>query len=410
MKKLRVGVWAEDNEDPNQANPKKGGGFSYYKTILKILTTYQFRNVEIVFLSFKSLSSLPEGLKKHTIQWVEFSPPTVPAYQKVANYFGRIINMEVYKFDYQEKISENAMRLKKELNSVVDIIYYPTPSCAIPNFPFIYTLWDIGHLSTYAFPELSMNGTFESRKAHHDNIPQKAIMVFCESEAGKKEAIRYLSLNGDRVHVLPMIATEVTLPTTAPKKPESLNSEIFFIHYPAQFWPHKNHYNLLIALTQVLQEYPHLKLIFTGADKGNKPYILNLIKEMNLCESVLDLGFVDLAELKWLYLNSQGLVMPTMLGPTNLPVIEAAELGCPVACSNIEGHIEQLGDYAYYFDPLSPEQISKCILSMIEDNLRGVNKKFQSKWDVDNLGEQMELSFSKLSGIRQCWGDHDLIF
>ncbi|MEZ4879119.1 MAG: glycosyltransferase [Chitinophagales bacterium] len=85
-----------------------------------------------------------------------------------------------------------------------------------------------------------------------------------------------------------------------------------FIHYPAQFWSHKNHYNLLLAF-KVIIKYPNLKLILTGSNKGNKAYIINLINHLDLSQKVIDLGFISREELKWLYLNSFGLVMPTFL-------------------------------------------------------------------------------------------------
>ncbi|MEZ4879120.1 MAG: hypothetical protein R2801_02990 [Chitinophagales bacterium] len=99
--------------------------------------------------------------------------------------------------------------IKKELADIIDIIYYLKPGCHIPNFPYIYTLWDIGHLSMYAFPEVSMNGVFEIRKKHHELFPQKALMVFCESESGKKEALKYLGLNKNRVQVVPMFPSKI---------------------------------------------------------------------------------------------------------------------------------------------------------------------------------------------------------
>jgi glycosyltransferase involved in cell wall biosynthesis len=189
-----------------------------------------------------------------------------------------------------------------------------------------------------------------------------------------------------------------------PLKLSQLNST--FIHYPAQFWAHKNHYNLLVAFRNVLNEFPDLKLIFTGSDKGNKNYITSLIKEMKLNNSVIDLGFVSNEELKWLYLNSSGLVMPTLLGPTNMPLLEAAELNCPVACSNFPGHIEQLGDYGYYFNPESPEEIAQVLVKMLNENKDQKIKKYVSKFNISETIKQIDKSFSEIKQIRFTWGNN----
>lgn len=160
----------------------------------------------------------------------------------------------------------------------------------------------------------------------------------------------------------------------------------------------------------MLKTYPNLKLIFTGSNKGNKEYILNLIDEYLLNNSIIDLGFVPKEELKWLHLNSQGLVMPTFLGSTNMPILEASDLGCNVVCSNLEGQKEQLGDYGYYFDPNSYLDIANKIEIMLCDNNNNIKKVYISKFNIDAALKAIEESFEKIKSIRFCWGSIDEIF
>lgn len=40
-----------------------------------------------------------------------------------------------------------------------------------------------------------------------------------------------------------------------------------FIFYPAQFWPHKNHMNLLKAINSLKDEIKDIKLILVGSEK-----------------------------------------------------------------------------------------------------------------------------------------------
>jgi glycosyltransferase involved in cell wall biosynthesis len=90
-----------------------------------------------------------------------------------------------------------------------------------------------------------------------------------------------------------------------------------------------------------------------------------MISENDLTGSIIDLGFISIEELKWLYLHSLGLIMPTCLGPTNMPPLEALALGCPVAVSDIPGHHEQLGENAIYFNPFKIDEISAAIEKLI---------------------------------------------
>ena len=307
-------------------------------------------------------------------------------------------------------MDENGKELKKELSRYVDVIYYPIPICAFPNFPYIYTLWDLGHLSTYAFPEVSMNGVFEARKKHHDFLPQKALMVFAESESGRKDITKYLGINEERIKVVPLFPSEIVNGEIAPSIPKKLYPDLTFIHYPSQYWAHKNHYNLLVAFTKVIARFPSVKLVLTGSDKGNKEYIKRVIMQYGLENQVIDLGFVSNEELKWLYMNSKGLVMPTFLGPTNMPLLEAAALNCPIACSRLDGHVEELGDYGYYFDPKNPEEMANAICSMIEDKTNNATRVYKNNFNIDNALMAIDAAFSELKNIRFCWGTNDEIY
>lgn len=51
-----------------------------------------------------------------------------------------------------------------------------------------------------------------------------------------------------------------------------------------------------------------------------------------------------------LYKSAAALIMASHFGPTNMPPIEAMELGCPVICSDLGGHREILDNGALYFN------------------------------------------------------------
>lgn len=405
MRKLRVGVWI--NED---YKPEMGGGFGYYSQIINAIYNYNFVDTEIVFISKNFSRDWDKDDKSYTIKTPDFKTRALPFQYKVINKIASVLRLQTKSIDHSKEKEAQGEILKKELSDVIDIIYYPIPGCSIENFPYIYTLWDIGHLSMYAFPEVSMNNVFESRKRHHDLFPQKALIIFCESESGKKDAVKYLSLNENRIKVVPIFPSEIISEKIVALKPVSLSEELFFIHYPAQFWSHKNHYNLLLAFQVVLIKFPNLKLIFSGSDKGNKEYILQLIYELNLGQSVIDLGFVQTEELKWIYQHSQGLVMPTFLGPTNMPLLEAAELGCSVACSDLEGHNEQMGAYAYYFNPMNSNEMAQKIVEMVDDKQNGIRRVYDSNFNIKKALEKSDLAFSEIKNIRFCWGTNDKIF
>lgn len=395
MRKLRVGVWLNDN-----FTPETGGVYGYYTKLVNTLSKHPFKNAQIVFLSNKKIKSIQ--LENKIIYWQHRRSKILKVTSKGVKKLGPLFKNLGKRI---EKISNGYINeLRNEIYQYADIIYYPSHICVYPDFPYIYTLWDLGHLNSYAFPELSMDSNFENRKNRNDFFPHKALMIFTESETGKKQCEKYLNINGNRIKVIPIFPSDVVNPKCLPMKPAKIEASDFFIHYPAQFWVHKNHYNILLSMLLLIKEMPNLKLVFTGSDKGNKDYILKTIIELRLEKNVIDLGFVSLEELRWLYENSNGLVMPTLLGPTNMPLLEAAELGCPVACTNLPGHYELLGDYGYYFDGINPKDIVRQITMMINDKNNGIAKKYNNKFNINNAMKAIDEAFGELKHIRFCWG------
>jgi glycosyltransferase involved in cell wall biosynthesis len=398
-KKFNIGVWVDTNY-----NPTVGGGYGYYSQIIEGLLKLKPVNYDLIFVGY-NINSLDFSEKKT----LKINKKETSLLNRI---FNKICNLFLYKLlrikrysQLQKQINRN-QNIKKQLSSHLDLIYYPTSTVEFEFFPFIHTLWDLGHKISYSFPELIMNGNFESRRNYHDQILNKALLVLCESNFGKQQLQKYFHINEDRIKVIPIFPSNLTSKLIIERKPVNFNFNDFFIHYPAQFWAHKNHYNLIVSFKEVLKKYPTLNLLLTGSDKGNMGYIKNLIQELNLVQNIHILGFVEVEELKWIYKKSSGMIMPSIMGPTSMPLLEAASLGCKVACSNIDGHKEQLGNYAIYFDPLKPIDISKAIILMLESPLREFT---ENQFSIENSMNLLNSVFEDVIPIRRCWGDFDQI-
>jgi glycosyltransferase involved in cell wall biosynthesis len=182
-----------------------------------------------------------------------------------------------------------------------------------------------------------------------------------------------------------------------------------YFFYPAQFWAHKNHCNLLLAFKEICEKYPELQIVFTGSDKGNLNYIIRLVANLKLNDRVLFLGFVSNQELFTLYSNALALVMPTLLGPTNMPLLEARELNCPIVCSNHKGHVEMLKDGAFYFDALNKDDIATQLERIINKHERHVlleKSRLHERDSIFNVTialERIQESFLELIPVRKTW-------
>jgi glycosyltransferase involved in cell wall biosynthesis len=291
------------------------------------------------------------------------------------------------------------------------------PEWDILNYPFIATHWDNCHKSIPPFPEVALDGMYEKRERYHLFTLNKALAILCESHTGVAEVQKLNTYHEDKIKMLPIFAGEVVKQNYTDEEQQNilskytLQKEKFFI-YPAQFWAHKNHYNLIVAFKDLIAETKddQLKLVLCGSDKGNFDYITEVIKSLSLTERVLTPGFISVKELNIFYKNALALTMATFLGPSNMPLIEAAHLKCPVLCSDFAGHREILGDNALYFSPTDSNAIKDAMTKILDKQLRNTlsesahNYIQQSHFTVDNALKILNDILKELIPIRKTWG------
>jgi len=338
-----------------------GGAFSYSQSLLAAIDERVFsEQLDVVFVSRNQLKKKP-GKPFFRIQaksrriillriiFLLVNHAIVPS--KIKAKVKSLLTREMEKSECE---------ILKENN--VQVVFYPHPRVEFKDVPYILNNWDIGHRSSFPFPETTHKGVFEYRENHFRVTVAKALIVIVESEAGKLELMNFYQIPEQRIKVLPMHSGDLVRLEPSMDFIEGLFSKLviekgkYFI-YPAQFWAHKNHVNLLHGFATFILSNPEFKLVFTGSDKGNLKHIRSEVTYLNLDDSVLFLGFVSNMDLNALYRNSQGLVMASLIGPTNMPPLEGATLGIPVICSDLAGHKEQLLDYPFYFDGLDPTSI-----------------------------------------------------
>ncbi len=204
------------------------------------------------------------------------------------------------------------------------------------------------------------------RKIYRDyffkKIARKSFRVLVDSKLGKNHVQEsYGIFNNIRVQYFS--AFKIKLKKTR-------NSNVFgkYLIYPAQFWEHKNHTKLLLAIKIVKENFKDIKLILIGHKKKNFEKIKKICSKFNLNKNVIFLGFVSEQKKALLILNARALINPSVLGPTNIPQLEAFNYGCPVLLSNIFAAKEQCANSVIYFDPYSEKSIAKSIKKIWNDD------------------------------------------
>ncbi len=351
---IKVAVWL--NED---MIPQEGGAYSYLQSLLFLLDNNDFENTELVFITYKKMHEF--NFKKNSV----FLNDHYGFYMNSLKLLRRIFKNNKSLNSYLSlKIDLENDGVIKSLG--IDYIYYLN-QCQreLKQSAFIATNWDLAHLTLKNFSEFTENGQLEKRNDWYFNQLPLASSIVVESEAGKEELINYLKIDKSKIQVVPFFIDNPKIEVSDSLVKEFLNQHKVslkqYLYYPAQYWEHKNHVNLLSAFALVIKTNQNIKLILSGSDKGYLETIRSHIAKLNLSKNVVLLGFVSEEEKHILYNNAMCLVMPTYLGPTNLPPLEALNYNIPVVCSALKGHIEMLGDSAIYFDPNNIPEIANAI-------------------------------------------------
>lgn len=256
----------------------------------------------------------------------------------------------------------------KKLDLIISPLAMLTPIYL--NIKYIVTIHDLQHKYHPQF------FTFRQRCAREyvfNKIAGEASLVVCESSYVKQDVINFLNVPEERVWV-------IQSPPPLAMKPLHLDEEHLravkeqynlpdrFLFYPAQFWDHKNHINLVRAVHLLNTEYgADIQLILVGSKKDKFEETFEKVKQLHLDEKIKWLGYVPDEVMPCIYRLSTALVMPTLFESVSLPIWEAFHLKVPVASSNVCALPEQLGDAGLLFDPCNIGDIAEKVYRIWTD-------------------------------------------
>ncbi|MDR3686667.1 MAG: glycosyltransferase family 1 protein [Coriobacteriia bacterium] len=244
--------------------------------------------------------------------------------------------------------------------------------------PYVVVVHDLQHKLQPQLPEFADRAEWERREERMRNSIANATLVVVDSEVGREDVLSCYSELGiaeDAVRPLPFVPAhyvaavvpevELRRVRVAQDLPE------MYLFYPAQFWPHKNHKRIVEALGLLAREGLRLPLVLVGS-RGESALraetfatVMQTARELGVDDLVRYLGYVGDDDMSALYAQATALVMPTFFGPTNIPILEAWRLGCPVITSDIRGVREQAGDAAVLVDPSSAQSIAEGIRRIV---------------------------------------------
>lgn len=236
----------------------------------------------------------------------------------------------------------------------------------------LVTILDVVHrYDGRNFPEAASRWELMYRIPTYANICRFATGIIVLSEIDKQQVKESYQVPDERLYVMPMVVPSYIYEQQTPTGFDQryrLPEKFFF--YPAQFWEHKNHKNLLRAMALLKPELPDLKFVFVGSKKNAWESMQQLIDELDLRENIILPGYVPDADMPEFYRRARALIYASCYGPTNLPPLEALVLGCPMALAEVTCMPDRVGDAALVFHQDSAPQMADCMRRLwLEDAL-----------------------------------------
>lgn len=193
-----------------------------------------------------------------------------------------------------------------------------------------------------------------------------ASLVLTVSRTSRKKILSTYNISEGKVCILPnYIDTELTGSTisdenstyTPSKRTSGMN-----IFYPGGADCRKNIKNLTKAVGILhAQGYdPHLWITSTKNEKWS--YLISAMSS-SLSSCFHFLGHLPTLEMRRQYQMCDTVVYPSLCEGFGRVVLEAMELGVPIACSSIDVLQEVGGDYPVYFDPYDPLAIAEAVIT-----------------------------------------------
>ena len=284
--------------------------------------------------------------------------------------------------------------------------------------PYIFNVFDLQHRLQPWFPEVSDKGQFRLREGSYAEALQRAAFVITSSEETKGQVGLFYGVPSDRIRVVPFPTPQPAVDAVAStEKPKVSEAELRskhgitgpYLFYPAQFWPHKNHINLLHGLKDLRDVHGlDFSMVFTGADHGNAAHVKAEARRLGLEHKVHFVGFVGYDEVAALYRYAFAMTYVTFFGPDNLPPLEAFAIGCPVVLSDIPGIEKLYEDAVVPVNPRDGRSIADGVKKLVDDPAERERRVAKGRLiakrnSMSNYVVQMQALFDEFESVRRCW-------
>jgi glycosyltransferase involved in cell wall biosynthesis len=282
----------------------------------------------------------------------------------------------------------------------LDLDVFHAPFFVCPAWGMRNTIVTVHDLMALTFPGFFSGRSLFKEKAallyHRLFVPlsiRKAKRIIAVSESTKRAVIDELGVEPDKILVIyegvdecfNKTFTERDLRDFRVRKglPEN------YLLYVGNMKPYKN-VPLMISALAALKETGRLKhkLVMAGKKDRFFPLVHGAVKDRQLMDDVIFLGYVDDDELPLLFKNAQIFLFPSLSEGFGLPALEAMSLGVPTIVSNVSSLPEVVGNGAHLVDPDNPVALADAIAEISHESAtrvelarKGIERSKAFSWE-----------------------------
>lgn len=206
------------------------------------------------------------------------------------------------------------------------------------------------------------------------SVVRRAREVIAISQHTRKDLLEVLGIPSDRVRVIHNGIDVVPFARARADTPardavlKKYRLEPGYTLYAGVWRTHKNIVRLIRAVDLLRKRGKHVRLVLAGKEDPTYHEVRDTIKRLDLGTLVRPLGYVDGADLPFLYAGAAAFAFPSLYEGFGLPVLEAMAANVPVACSKTSSLPEIAGQNgARFFDPFREESIADALSETLFD-------------------------------------------
>ena len=236
--------------------------------------------------------------------------------------------------------------------------------------PLVVTFHD---MSVFVCPWTHPATRVLGARAMLGRVAAAAAAVVTPSDAARQDAIRWLDIAPDRVHVVPGAPAAHFRPSE-PRHAEGIAARYglepgYFLAL-GTMEPRKNLGSTVEAVARLRAAGHPIRLAVAGRPGWKWQPVLDKVQRLGLGGLVRFLGFVPDDDLPALMGAAAALVYPSLYEGFGLPILEAMACGSPVITTGSGATAEVAGGAAVLVDPRDPEAIALAMRSVLEPGAR----------------------------------------